>query len=213
MRTAQRVFAAALAAALLALPVTIFALDDAAAAKTAQKRVQTRARTRVWRRRRRSSPDVTTQGEVTAGGQHIAYNAIAGTITVGRPTRRMRNWVGRKAATGQPTVAGRAQGSEGCGPTARMFYVAYFKKDAKAEERPITFFYNGGRGVRPCGCIWARWDQARGDGHGYALRRRLTDGGQRQFLAGCERPGVHRHAGDGFGRLLGKEPEKHSGNR
>ena len=30
MRTAQRVFAAALAAALLALPVTIFALDDAA---------------------------------------------------------------------------------------------------------------------------------------------------------------------------------------
>ena len=27
-----------------------------------------------------------------------------------------------------------------------MSYVAYFKKDAKAEERPITFFYNGGPG-------------------------------------------------------------------
>ena len=27
-----------------------------------------------------------------------------------------------------------------------MFYVAYFKKDAKAEDRPITFFYNGGPG-------------------------------------------------------------------
>jgi carboxypeptidase C (cathepsin A) len=31
-------------------------------------------------------------------------------------------------------------------PVARMFYVAYFKKDAKAEDRPITFFYNGGPG-------------------------------------------------------------------
>jgi carboxypeptidase C (cathepsin A) len=27
-----------------------------------------------------------------------------------------------------------------------MSYVAYFKKDAKAEERPVTFFYNGGPG-------------------------------------------------------------------
>ena len=31
-------------------------------------------------------------------------------------------------------------------PVAHMFYVAYFKKDAKPEERPITFFYNGGPG-------------------------------------------------------------------
>jgi carboxypeptidase C (cathepsin A) len=31
-------------------------------------------------------------------------------------------------------------------PVARMFYVAYFKTGAKAEDRPVTFFYNGGPG-------------------------------------------------------------------
>jgi carboxypeptidase C (cathepsin A) len=30
--------------------------------------------------------------------------------------------------------------------TARIFYVAYFKKDAAAEHRPVTFLYNGGPG-------------------------------------------------------------------
>ena len=30
--------------------------------------------------------------------------------------------------------------------TARMFYAAYFKKDAAGEKRPITFLYNGGPG-------------------------------------------------------------------
>jgi carboxypeptidase C (cathepsin A) len=31
-------------------------------------------------------------------------------------------------------------------PTARMFYAAYFKKDAPPQTRPITFIYNGGPG-------------------------------------------------------------------
>ena len=39
--------------------------------------------------------------------------------------------------------------------TARMFYVAYFKKDA-GPGRPITFMYNGGPAARRCGCIWGR---------------------------------------------------------
>jgi carboxypeptidase C (cathepsin A) len=31
-------------------------------------------------------------------------------------------------------------------PTARIFYTAYFKKDAPAGTRPVTFLYNGGPG-------------------------------------------------------------------
>jgi carboxypeptidase C (cathepsin A) len=36
--------------------------------------------------------------------------------------------------------------------TSRMFYTAYFKKDASAENRPVTFLYNGGpRSMITCG--------------------------------------------------------------
>ena len=42
--------------------------------------------------------------------------------------------------------------------TARMFYVAYFKKNPGA-VRPVTFFYNGGPGslddVAAYGVVWA----------------------------------------------------------
>jgi carboxypeptidase C (cathepsin A) len=200
MRTAQRVFAAALAAALLALPVTIFALDDAAAAKTAtEKSTDKSADKSVEKAAEKAPPDVTTQGEVTAGGQHIAYNAIAGTITVGAtdPQDAQLGLDGKPQPDSQLSLAAPKEAKD-ADPTARMFYVAYFKKDAKAEERPITFFYNGG----PYGLAGT---QARGDGHGYApAGGALQDGGQRQFLAGCERPGVHRHAGDGIRTAAGQ---------
>jgi carboxypeptidase C (cathepsin A) len=39
-----------------------------------------------------------------------------------------------------------AEKPEDAPATARMFYVAYFKKDATAEKRPVTFLYNGGPG-------------------------------------------------------------------
>ena len=63
---------------------------------------------------------VTTQSSVRIGGQRIRYTAVAGTLT-------LRN---KEHA-----------------PTARIFYVAYFKNgDANENKRPITFFYNGGPG-------------------------------------------------------------------
>lgn len=61
--------------------------------------------------------NVTTEGSVTVEGHKINYNATAGNIYL--------------------------TNSEG-DTTARMFYVAYIKKDEK--NRPITFFWNGGPG-------------------------------------------------------------------
>jgi carboxypeptidase C (cathepsin A) len=91
-------------------------------------------------------PDSITEGSVTIGGQPVAYKAVAGTITVGATDQQDATLAfdgsllpdaGVKAAT-DPAEAP---------PTARIFYVAYFKKDtADATKRPVTFIYNGGPG-------------------------------------------------------------------
>ncbi|GAC1419527.1 MAG: S10 family peptidase [Acidobacteriaceae bacterium] len=92
-------------------------------------------------------PDSTTENTVTVGGQVIAYRAVAGTITVGSTDEQDSTL----------DVSGRLLPDSGQKPfdkekpeeqtaTARMFYVAYFKKDAAAEQRPVMFLYNGGPG-------------------------------------------------------------------
>jgi carboxypeptidase C (cathepsin A) len=89
------------------------------------------------------TPDSTTEGTVTAGGQTIAYRAVAGTITVGatEPQDATIGFDGKPLADSGVTPATGADAP----PTARMFYAAYFKKDPGA-HRPITFIYNGGPG-------------------------------------------------------------------
>ncbi len=63
---------------------------------------------------------VVTSGSVTVEGHRIEYRATAGTII-------LRNAKGK--------------------PTASMFYVAYTKKGVRNEDdRPVTFFWNGGPG-------------------------------------------------------------------
>ena len=89
--------------------------------------------------------DVTTEGSVVVGGQHILYNAIAGIITVGATDEQDA----QLGADGKPlpdTDAALVKEPKDAPPTARMFYVAYIKKGDKSEDRPITFFYNGGPG-------------------------------------------------------------------
>src|SRR3984885_12063881 len=82
-------------------------------------------------------PDSTTEGSVTVGGQAIAYTAVAGTLTVGSSD-------GQDAMLG---LDGKMLPETGVNPpdkdkpedwpaTARMFYVAYFKKNAGA-DRPV----------------------------------------------------------------------------
>ena len=62
---------------------------------------------------------VTTQGDVTVGGQHIRYSADAATLILHDKDGK---------------------------PTGEIFYVAYFKSGGDASRRPIAFLYNGGPG-------------------------------------------------------------------
>ncbi len=90
--------------------------------------------------------DSTTDGSVTVGGQVIAYKAVAGTLTVGSTDAQdiTLDFAGNPLpdAGVKPLDKDKPEEAQA---TARMFYVAYFKKDAAAEQRPVTFLYNGGR--------------------------------------------------------------------
>jgi carboxypeptidase C (cathepsin A) len=93
-----------------------------------------------------SEADSTTDGSVTVGGQAIAYKAIAGTLTVGSndqqdETLGLDGKLLPDAGVNPPDKTK----PEDAVATARMFYVAYFKKDA-GKDRPVTFLYNGGPG-------------------------------------------------------------------
>ena len=206
MHIAQRVFLAALAAAMLALPVTICAMDDTAAAKPAatDKPADKPAE-------RAMPADVTTQGEVNAGGKHIAYNALAGTLTVGAtdPQDAQLGMDGKPQAGSQLEMAAPKEAKD-ADPTARMFYVAYFKKDVKAEDRPITFFYNGGPGAATVwlhmGSLGPKHVVTDTDTHMPAAPYKMVDNANSLLdvsdLVFIDMPGT------GFGRLNGKDAEK-----
>jgi carboxypeptidase C (cathepsin A) len=89
-------------------------------------------------------PDSTTEGSVTVDGKAIGYRAVAGILTIGSSDTQ----------DAQLALDGRYLPGYGEDlppkpdeqpATARMFYVAYFMKDAP-KNRPITFLYNGGPG-------------------------------------------------------------------
>jgi len=66
------------------------------------------------------SKDQKTEGSVSINGKNIDYTAVAGTVPLFNQDRDT---------------------------TAHIFYVAYFKKGVKNKDnRPVTFFYNGGPG-------------------------------------------------------------------
>jgi carboxypeptidase C (cathepsin A) len=91
--------------------------------------------------------DSTTDGTVTVGGQVIAYRAVAGTLTVGSTDVQdvTLDFEGKLLPDAGVKPLDKDKPDE-AQATARMFYVAYFKKDAAAEQRPVTFLYNGGPG-------------------------------------------------------------------
>ena len=91
------------------------------------------------------TPDSITEGSVTVGGQAIAYRAIAGTLTVGGsdPQDATIGFDGRPLPDSGIKLPDNPADAP---PTARMFYVAYFRKDAAPEHRPVVFAYNGGPG-------------------------------------------------------------------
>jgi carboxypeptidase C (cathepsin A) len=91
-----------------------------------------------------------------------------------------------------------------------MFYVAYFKKDAHDEERPITFIYNGGPGSSTVwlhmGSFGPKHVVTSDDRHLPAAPYRLVNNSYSLLdvsdLVFIDMPGT------GFGRLVGKDKEK-----
>jgi carboxypeptidase C (cathepsin A) len=153
--------------------------------------------------------DSTTEGALNAGGQHIAYTAVAGTITVGA-TEQEDAQLGAdgKPLPGSPASLVKEPKDEP--PTASMFYVAYFKRDADAATRPITFLYNGGPGSSTVwlhmGSLGPKHVETADDQHLPAAPYKLIDNPYSLLdtsdLVFIDMPGT------GFGRLYGKDPDK-----
>jgi carboxypeptidase C (cathepsin A) len=156
-------------------------------------------------------PDGVTHGMIDAGGQHIAYTAIAGTITVGA-TDLDDAQLGPDGnpEPGSELALDAPKELKDAPPAARMFYVAYFKTGARPEERPITFLYNGGPGSATMwlhmGSLGPKHVVTAGDTHLAAAPYTLIDNPNTLLdvsdLVFIDMPGT------GFGRLLGKDPGK-----
>ena len=155
--------------------------------------------------------EVTTQGSVDVGGQHILYNAIAGTITVGATDASdAQLGMDGKPEPGSQLANSEPKDAKDATPTARMSYFAYFKKDAKPEDRPITFFYNGGPGSSTVwlhmGSLGPKHVETSGDEHLPAAPYKMVDNANSLLdvsdLVFIDMPGT------GFGRLMGKDADK-----
>jgi len=91
-----------------------------------------------------SPESAASEGSVVVEGRRIDYRAIAGTIVV-----HPKGWDDASAREAPAPKTGDDKGlGDKANPKAEasMFYVAYFKKAAPGEARPITFLYNGGPG-------------------------------------------------------------------
>jgi carboxypeptidase C (cathepsin A) len=154
--------------------------------------------------------DSTTEGSVTVGGQAIAYKAVAGTLTVGStdPQDVMLGLDG-KMLPGTGVKPPDPDEPEEAPATARMFYVAYFKKNPGA-VRPVTFLYNGGPGSST---MWLHMGS-------FGPKRVVTTDGQHD--EGAPYKIVNNEyslldvsdvvfidaPGTGFSRIMGKDKEK-----
>jgi carboxypeptidase C (cathepsin A) len=154
--------------------------------------------------------DSTTEGSVTVGGQAIAYKAVAGTLTVGSTDAQdaMLGLDG-KMLPGTGEKPPDPEKPEEAPATARMFYVAYFKKNAET-VRPVMFLYNGGPGSST---MWLHMGS-------FGPKRVVTTDGQHD--EGAPYKIVNNEyslldvsdvvfidaPGTGFSRIMGKEKEK-----
>jgi carboxypeptidase C (cathepsin A) len=203
MRKMPLLLSVALATALFALPG--FAKDDDT--KTAAKPAAATDKPATP-----AAPvDSTTPGSIDVGSQHIAYNATVGIITVGATDAQdaQLDMEGKPEANSQLALDAPKEPKD-ASPVARMSYVAYFKKDAKAEDRPITFFYNGGPGSSTVwlhmGSLGPKHVVTSGDEHLPAAPYKLVDNAYSLLdvsdLVFIDMPGT------GFGRIVGKDGEK-----
>jgi carboxypeptidase C (cathepsin A) len=145
-----------------------------------------------------------SEGSVTVGGVQIDYTAAAGTLVV-----HPKGWDDVPQPSGDSVGKG-APDDKGATAEASMFYVAYFKKGAKPESRPVTFLYNGGPGSAS---VWLHMgafgprrvvtaDDSHTDAAPYTMVNNdssLLDASDLVFI---DAPGA------GFSRIAGKDKEK-----
>ena len=212
MRHRKLLLAALFGATCLTLPALAFAEDDKPTDKSPEKAPPT---------------DSTTQGSIDIAGQHIAYTAIAGTLTVGandvqdaqlgpdgkpQPASQLALEQANESKNENASARTSSDEKESKAATAvaRMFYVAYFKQNAKAEDRPITFFFNGGPGSSTVwlhmGSLGPKHVVTDGDQHLPAAPYKLVDNAYTLLdvsdVVFIDMPGT------GFGRLIGKDAGK-----
>jgi carboxypeptidase C (cathepsin A) len=187
------------------LSTTVLAVADDA--KTADKSADKADKTAD----KKPETESTTQGSATIGGQPIAFTAVAGTLTVGAtdPEDAQLGMDGKPQPDSE-LAANAPKEAKDAPPVARMFYVAYFKKDAKTEDRPITFFYNGGPGSSTVwlhmGSLGPKHVVTDTDQHLAAAPYKMIDNAYSLLdtsdLVFIDMPGT------GFGRLVGKDAGK-----
>ncbi|MFZ0735215.1 MAG: peptidase S10 [Candidatus Sulfotelmatobacter sp.] len=138
-----------------------------------------------------------SKGSVSIGGKTIDYDAYAGTLVV-----HPKGWddVPQNA---DPDPKNKA-------PEASMFYIAYFKSDAKGGPRPVTFFYNGGPGSSTVwlhmGAFGPRRVVTADDSHTPAAPYNVVNN-EYSLLDATDLVFVDA-PGTGFSRLSGKDKEK-----
>jgi len=204
-----RISAAIVAASLLFAPALLSADDDK---PTPDKSADKSAEKPADKAAEKALPaDSTTQGMIEVGGQKIAYTAIAGTLVVGSTdTQDAQLGLDGKPQPGSQLALNEPKEPKDATAIARMSYVAYFKKDAKAEDRPVMFFYNGGPGSATVwlhmGSLGPKHVVTTGDQHLPAAPYKLVDNAYSLLdssdLVFVDMPGT------GFGRLSGKDAEK-----
>jgi carboxypeptidase C (cathepsin A) len=186
------------AAALLLVPSFVYAQDEPA--KPTEKAPE-----------KAPPAEVSTQGSIDLAGQHIAYTAVAGTLTVGATDAQdAQLGADGKPQPGSQLALSEPKDPKEASPLARIFYVAYLKKDVKPEDRPVTFFFNGGPGSATVwlhmGSLGPKHVVTDGDQHLPAAPYKLVDNASSLLdasdLVFIDMPGT------GFGRLTGKDAEK-----
>ena len=156
----------------------------------------------------------TSEGSVTVDGSRIDYQAVAGTLIVhpkgwDDAAKTVEKDSSREDQQNQNRPDG-ASGSQNPTAEASMFYIAYFRKGAASEARPVTFLFNGGPGSST---IWLHMgafgpkrvvtaDNTHSPAAPYAIvsnDQSLLDASDLVFV---DAPGT------GFSRISGKDKEK-----
>ena len=155
--------------------------------------------------------DSTTQGSIELSGQHIDYTAVAGIITVGATdTEDAQLGPDGKPLPGSQLALSEPKNPADAPPVAHMFYVAYFRNGANAEDRPVTFFYNGGPGSSTMwlhmGSLGPKYVETSGDTHLPGAPYKLVD--NPDCLLDTSDEVFIDMPGTGFGRLAGKDAGK-----